>query len=403
MTAILPSNTVPVLIYAAGLGDYQANTADGVADVIAAVLDQRRAGRYASTTDPIVTAPRGLRVGKTIIDEGGTPLLHVFELEYKVRFATPPSTAGPPPAPGVVMSSRMALRGAGMFIRALRRGAKTSMAKLQLAMAFVAMCALLLAAVVALVAGIVAAGVPVPRWIEDFFDGDAATATFAVLGVTVVLAWTKFRKALLAVAATTQRTIAYVSNDERFGDTVAMTLYDAVDGLRDSGWRSPIHLLGYSFGAFVLFDGMFPKKASLRNPDAVAHVDSITTIGCPIDAIRLFRPNVLTDDRAPQSPTAPWRNVFIATDVFGSNLKNGDDTSAGEGTALAISSIQVESIRYLDEKLDWWSLLKIKGFRSHAGYWGTPDEASCFDVLVDLWCPAVAANDSDSSVPSSAS
>jgi hypothetical protein len=382
---------VPVLIYAPGLGDYQANTADGVADVIAAVLDRRRAGRYASTTDTTVTAPRGLRVGKTVTDERGTPLLHVLELDYKVRFDTPPSAAGPPPSPGVVMSSLMALRGTGMFIRALRRGAKTPMAKLQLAMAFAALCALLFAAALTLVAALVAAGVPVPTRIEDFFDGDAATATFTVLGVTVVLAWTKSRKALLAIAATMQRTIAYVDNDDRYGDTVAMTIDDAVDGLRDSGWHGPIHLLGYSFGSLVLFDAMFPKEQSFRSSDAVGHVASITTIGCPIDAVRLFRPDVRLDDRVPGAPAAPWRNVFIATDVFGSNLRDDDDTTAGEATALAIPGVQVESIRYLDHKLDWEALLKVKGFRSHAGYWGTPGEASCFDVLVDLWCPAVAA------------
>ncbi len=43
-----PADAVAVLVYAPGLRDYRANAADGVADVIAAVLDRRRPGRYAS-------------------------------------------------------------------------------------------------------------------------------------------------------------------------------------------------------------------------------------------------------------------------------------------------------------------------------------------------------------------
>jgi hypothetical protein len=55
---------VPILIYASGLGQYEANTAGGVADVIATVLDRHRSGTYRSSTEVKVTAPRGLRVGK---------------------------------------------------------------------------------------------------------------------------------------------------------------------------------------------------------------------------------------------------------------------------------------------------------------------------------------------------
>lgn len=376
--------STPALVYAPGLGSFPENSAAGVADVIAAVLDRRHPGRYTSTIDAKVAAPRGLKVGKSVVDEHGNTLLHVFELDYTAQFRSPANAAGPPPTPGIVRSSLLALRATGMFVGALRRGAKTGMAKLQLGLAFFAICLLVFVAVVAVVAGLVAIGVGLPRRIEDFFDGDAASITFATFGVVAVVSWTGVRRWLLATAVTTQRAISYVDNDDRHSDTVTLTVDLAVDGLRDVGWTGPVHLLGYSFGSLVLFDAMFPRPTSHRSAGAVASVRSLTTIGCPLDAVRLFRPRY-ADARAARVPTAEWCNVFIATDVFGSNLRNGDDVSVGSGASVDIAGAGATSIRYLDERLTWGTVLRMRGFRSHAGYWGGPEEGSCFDALVDRW------------------
>jgi hypothetical protein len=390
------TSAVPVLIYAGGLANVPENSAAAVADVIAAVIDRRRPGRYASTTNARITAPRGLKVGKTVTDQAGTPVLQVFELDYRPRFQSPRNAAGPPPSPGVVRSSLLALRATFMLLGALRRGAKTAMAKFQLAIALLAVCALIFAAVVAIVAALVSVGVGVPDAIEDVFDGDTASATFAVLGLTTVLAWSAVRRWLLAIAVTVQQTLGYIDNEDRHSDSVTLTVDIAVDGLRDSGWTGGIHLLGYSFGSLVVFDAMFPPSHSRRTADAVTAVRSITTIGCPLDAVRLFRPSYAAD-RDVRVPAAPWCNVFIATDVFGSNLQNGDDSSADGSSVVGIAGVETTSIRYLDDELTWGAVLKMKGFRSHAGYWGGPDEGSCFDILVDQWCAPDAAPASDPS------
>ena len=179
--------------------------------------------------------------------------------------------------------------------------------------------------------------------------------------------------------------MSYVDNDDRHSDTVTLTVDLALDGLRDTGWTGPVHLLGYSFGSLVLFDAMFPRATSHRSGDPVASVRSLTTIGCPLDAVRLFRPRY-ADTRAARAAGTPWRNVFIATDVFGSNLRNGDDVQGGSQTSIDIIDVDPISIRYLDERLSWGTVLRLRGFRSHAGYWGGPDEGSCFDGLVDHWC-----------------
>lgn len=272
-----------------------------------------------------------------------------------------------------------------MLLGALRRGAKTAMAKFQLAIGLFAVCALIFAAAVAILAALVGIGVGVPDAIEDVFDGDTASVTFTAVGLTAVLAWSAVRRWLLAMAVTVQQTLSYVDNEDRHSDTVTLTVDLAVDGLRDSGWTGAIHLLGYSFGSLVVFDAMFPPAHSRRSADAVAAVRSVTTIGCPLDAVRLFRP-AYAAGRDVRVPAAPWRNVFIATDVFGSNLQNGDDSNTHGSAALGVGGAEATSIRYLDDALTWGAVLKMKGFRSHAGYWGGPDEGSCFDILVDHWC-----------------
>jgi hypothetical protein len=203
-------------------------------------------------------------------------------------------------------------------LRRKNRRAKNWNAKVQLAFGFIAVAALILAALTAIVGSLIAAGVV----------GGAAWA-FGIAFITGGAAlWKAIRKRLLAIAATTQQSIRYVKNEDRRRDTVAMTVDDAIDGLRDNGWKGDIHLLGYSFGSLVLFDALVPMKTSLRALDVANPLASVTTIGFPIDAVRLFRPKYL-EDRKGQLRHAKWRNLFIAADVFGSNLKNTCDTDEG--------------------------------------------------------------------------
>jgi hypothetical protein len=423
--ALSPSKKgVPILIYASGLGQHAPNTADGVADVIAAVLDRRAKGTYTSSADPTVTAPRGLRVGKTVMDDKGAAVLHVFELDYKIRLDVAPSPAGPPASPGAIRASTYAVTGALWLIWAWRRGAKSRMAKVQLGFALLAVFALVLAAIVTIAALVTAAvGNSPPKWM-------------LWLGGVGIGTWAALRKRLLAIAATTQQTIRYVGNEGRRGDTVAMTVDDALDGLRDNGWEGDVHLLGYSFGSLVLIDALFPKSTSLRDADLAKPVLSLTTIGCPFDAVRLFRPEYFSTSRNARMKNLDWYNVFNAADVFGSNLIDKDDKgtkapprtanpaprgtdgtaqdgesgteghrsnrpgrriwhrgrregteATGAKVAVDICGTKPSSTRYLEETLGPLQVLRIKGFTTHGGYWGAATDANCFEVLVDHWVP----------------
>ena len=72
------THTEPVLIYCPGLGTFLANTADGVADVLAAVLDRPSQGTFSAARFKHVTAPHGLTLGKTVQDQRDAAVLHVF-------------------------------------------------------------------------------------------------------------------------------------------------------------------------------------------------------------------------------------------------------------------------------------------------------------------------------------
>ncbi|HEY7628018.1 MAG TPA: hypothetical protein VH761_13160 [Ilumatobacteraceae bacterium] len=372
----------PILIFAPGLGQYPANTADGVAEVIAGVLDRERLGaKFACIRDAAVTAPAGLKLGKTIVDDHGRETLHVFELDYKGRLDWPASRTGAPTTPGALMSSLYAIHGFSMLLRATRRGAKSRMAKLQLVMGFAVVGILIFAATIAVLSSLATADVPLPAIVRSRFDGEARVWALATTG-GVMATWAATRSKLLAIASTARQNIRYL-DDDRYRDTIAMTIDEAVNGLRDGGWNGDIHLLGYSFGSLVVLDALFPKHSSGRNADTLRSVRSVSTIGCPVDAVRLVRPDYL-DHRDARVGKIAWRNVFIPADVFGSNFMDGDDAAAL--STVPIGGVVPASTQYLDERLDLWQILKIKGLRTHSGYWGDKDEASCFDRLVGEWC-----------------
>jgi hypothetical protein len=377
------ADDTPILVYAGGLSVCAANTAEGVANVLATAVDRRCSGKYSSSALATVTAPKALKLGRSVIDEHGTPLLHVFELDYKGLLRSVTNEAGPPPSPGVVRSSVLALRATGMFVTALWRPAKSKMAKFQLAYALLALCALIAAAAVAMVAGLVASGVPLPDPIESLFS-EGATATLVVFGGLAVISWTGTRRWLLAVAATTQDTLRYIDNVDRHRDSVSLTIDDALDGLRDNGWTGPIHLLGYSMGSLVVFDACFPCAGSRRAP--LAEVASIVTIGCPLDAVRLFRPHYV-DNRAGDEDAPKWTNVYQATDVLGSNLANENDVDPTARSATCVEHLPVRSIRYLGTELGVLSSLAMNGFRTHSGYWSGPKDGNCFNELLPVWLP----------------
>jgi hypothetical protein len=370
----------PVLIYAPGLGRYSHNTADGVADVLARTIDRLLPEEYSTKTDAAVTAPKGLRVGKTIIDGKDRPVLQLFELDYLGLLEPDSGVAGRPVVPGLVRSVYFALLGLLKLLFALRRPGKTWTAKAQLLLGFAGVLVLVFAATVAVYSVVFATGRALP--FAGVFGPEAAPWVFGMSSLGFVAGWSAVRKHVLAMAGSMEWLMRFVTNQSAIADTVALVVDEAVDGLRQNDWNGSIHLLGFSFGSLVLFESLFPRPGALRSASPVAAVSSLTTIGCPIDLVRLYQPSYIAR-RAARRPGLPWTNVFNTADVFSSNLRDEDDHSEGVADALPFASPPPASIRYLDQGIGPTQI--FTSGRVHAGYWGTPARANCFDPLVMTW------------------
>jgi len=378
----------PVIIYAPGLGRQDANTADGVAEVLARAIDRREDPRTCSTkSDSTVLAPKGLKVAKTIVDDKDQALIQLFELDYAGRLDKTSGTAGPPAPPGIVQSTKYTVFAAGLLAWAWRRPAKRFMTKVQLWLGFVALLALILAWLVALYAALISAGLDLPKPIGGLFGEDAAGWTFGISGTAAVVTWAVVRRKALALAATIQHLIDYTRNSERLRDTVCLTVDDAIAGLLDDGWKGDIHLLGYSFGSLVLYDAAFPHPSAQKRSEPFNKAASLVTVGCPLDLVRLYNKDY-TNGRHARKSGLLWRNIYNAADVFGSNLQDENDVTDGKSEAASLRAFEPESTRYLQERLTLVQLLMGGGFRMHAGYWGAAEEAHCFENILDLWLPA---------------
>jgi len=371
---------IPVLIYAPGLGRYSHNTADGVADVLARTIDRLRPEEYSTKTDAAVTAPKGLRVGKTIIDGKDQPVLQVFELDYLGLLEPDSGVAGRPVVPGLIRSVYFALLGLLKLIVALRRPGKTGFAKFQLLLGFAGALLLVFAATVAVYSAVFAGGASLP--FAGVFGPEAGPWVLGMSSIGFVAAWSAIRKKVLALAGSVEWLMRFVTNESAIGDTVALVVDEAVDGLRQNDWDGSIHLLGFSFGSLVFFESLFPRNGALRSSAPVGSIASLTTIGCPIDLVRLYQPSFLAD-RTERRPGLPWTNVFNTADLFSSNLRDVDDASAGVSDALPFVTNPPSSIRYLNQSVGPTQL--FSSGTTHAGYWGKPARANCFDPLVMNW------------------
>lgn len=392
----------PVLIYLPGLGNYRENSADGVADVLAAALDRRRLPGFNAASQNGVAAPRNLKVAKAIVGDGDEVLVHCFELDYRPRLAPTSGPSGPPAPPGIVRSARFAVVGALAVLWAWRRGAKGRRAKLQLAYGLLLALSMVFAAVAAVVAAVVAAE---PTWLPngfvDWWNGDE-TAVAGGVGVTVIALWSALRRRLLALATTAERNLRYV-HDTSCRQTIVNLVYEAVDGLRHAGWTGDVHLVGYSFGSLVLLDATAPRRDAPAPPlEFAAQLASIVTIGCPLDLVRLLQPSFL-GERSRLSGV-PWFNVVTPGDVFGSNFRDGDDAPRTPADRPSVIGGEPPiTIAYGDDPLTLPAILAGQGFARHGRYWGPADAASCFDNLIDQWNLVPVAPPSATSQPSPAS
>jgi hypothetical protein len=376
------ANNTPILIYVPGLGASTNNTADEVAEAIRSSLDPQRAETYKIVDAAGVPSPTGLKVSKSIVAADDAKVLQFFEFDYGTSLSPQTSGAVPAVVPGAVKSSVFVLRGFLMLWPALTRPAKTLKAKFQLALGIVACAALVFVAVGALVALLAALGVNMPGWLDGVFGEEVADWRWALPALGVTVTWAAFRKALLGIAAAVQACIRFIENDKVVADSISEQLNQALDGLGPSGWKGPVHLLGYSFGSLVLFETMFPRTRALRGYPPPTKISSLVTIGCPLDVVRLFKPNYVADREA-RDPALGWTNVFNEADIFASNLTDHDDKSQGAGS-VTIGAVTPVSVRYTDQEIGILQILASG--KTHSGYWAK-GRANCFGNLVPTLVP----------------
>jgi hypothetical protein len=371
---------VPVLIYAPGLGRSPTNTADNIAEILARSMDIQVGGEtYGTQTPQGVAAPHGLTLSKTVVDKAKNPVLQVFEFDYRTELNPSASQAAPSVTAGAVRSAALAVWGTATLLRTVGTDAKDRRTRAQLALGFAAAGALILAALVSLYCLLVAVGVNLP-WVGSVLDL-SANWTFGVTALGTTFTWTALRRRILALAASTDRMISFVQDENRMASDITRKLDYTLAQLTDNGWTGPVHLFGYSFGSLVVFEAMFPRRSGHVPPEPMARVESLVTVGCPIDLVRLYSPGFLSDRQKRRDVV--WKNVFNAADIFSSNLINGKDDTPGVG--LDIDGVRPESLRYTEESIKSYQIF-ITG-RTHSGYWSDVNGASCLDLVAPLFIP----------------
>lgn len=312
---------------------------------------------------------------------GSDPKLQLFQFDYASVLEVPKSTALPAVVPGMIRSATIAIWGFLKLVAALGRQAKTARTKAQLLLGLGVVVALIFTALMTLYALLLALGVNMP-WLAGFLGSEEeASWKFGVASLGLTFTWAALRKKVLALAETAERLIRFVKNNGQTADTISVQLGQAIDELRGNGWKGPLHLLGYSFGSLVLFEAMYPRVNAHLSRKPFETVASLVTVGCPLDLVRLFQPSYQKQRREREEKLA-WTNVFNEADIFASNLRNGNDHEDGIAPD-PIGTATPNSIRYTDETIGLFQIF-VNG-RTHSSYWGSPNEANCFEQLVPEW------------------
>jgi hypothetical protein len=373
----------PIVVFLPGLENSEVNSSLRLAELITLNLT-RGPGTYA--VEPAPADPAGspaLTDHRRVVRSGSGPVLDLCTADYRTNLRHT-SVAGE----GIWASIKQVLLGVLYFLSCVkliwgaRRKAKSGLAKTQLWFGFGA--AVLLLAWVGVAGYAVAVALDLrPALVTDSERVQDAIA----LGLTATATWLVLKgRPKLDEATDMIRQVIDYARRQRIVVGATNALRDVLDRILEQDPTRKVHVMGYSFGALVAIDTLFPKDSGRPAPDPryEDNVVSLITIGCPADFMQLYVTDYL-EDRSAAVPAIRWVNVFIPGDVFGSNFVDKDDfvdSRTHEGRAVA--GVRPESRRYTDEKLSVWNTFTGRGFALHAGYWDVPELGDCLHHVTDV-------------------
>lgn len=375
----------PVMIYLPGMSQKAVNSTSRIAELMAIKLSN---GPGTFSAEEVPSPSKHLGNGQRIVEAKSGPVLDLFILDYRPRLQR--SGIDGTGAEAALRRLAVAL---WYFLRALvlvlnaRRRAKSGVAKWQLVIGLSGVVLLLALVVFTALAVLVSVGL----WKEPTVTGNATNAI--ALGATAFTTWLLFKARPAVQQATTgiKQFLDY-AQDERHAAGVAGGLNPAVDDILEAEPDRKIHIFGYSLGALVAMDFLYPRKSLRHQPDErhAKAIPTMVTVGCPVDFVSLYMPHY-RNDREVRVPGLHWTNVFIAADLLGSNFADGDDYTVAPDKEEPDTEQRVwptVSERYTNERLSIWNIWSGKGFFTHGGYWDEPNRENCLHLVLRKVLPA---------------
>ncbi len=368
----------PLLIYVPGLEPGPANCARRVAEILA---DEASLGPGTFAVERLDSTFGAPGDGARIITEDGALVLDVLELDYRPRLAGLAASDGDTRA--LLHQLLLALKylvWAVQLVFGAGRRAKTGRAKVQILLGFLSAAVLVMLFLVTAATILVALG-----FLPDAGDAERLTDALAV-GLTAVTTWVfvKARPQIVRLGLLIEQLMDFI-HDDRLEAGIARQVAVAVDQILEAEPGRHIHLLGFSLGSLVCLGFLFPRTSLHVAPDErhEASIQSLFTIGCPVDFVRLYRPEYLLD-RTPRRDDLDWTNIYIGADVLASNFMDRDDETDQTDTSGLVAPMSMSpptSLRYTSEQLTWRSVIGRRGFLSHGGYWDEVGNDSCLRLV----------------------
>jgi hypothetical protein len=223
---------------------------------------------------------------------------------------------------------------------------------------------------------------------------------FTVIGIAIAALFPDIRQLLAAAAGLFVSAIGYLGigdgTQEIGGQLEELVGYIDSQATNGQATYGKIYIVAYSFGSILALNSLFPvgNEPSLR----LNNVDTLVTIGCPFDLIRLYWPHYFEERWVRASKSLRWTNIYAPVDILGSNFRN-DQTITESDRSIKLSdrckgrkTPTPDNVAYQrgvsPKDLSVIDILTLVGLRTHTTYWKADYkcEESCFsDVIAELY------------------